>query len=148
MYYDLHVPYRTPDVAPRKKGKDKGKAKEEEPKAPPNCWAGLSATERAEVAKKVSLAGHRELAALDARLTAVGYTVIAYTVTAEQSPNVISSPFGGPDDRSLPYSSLDPRYADLAGPSQPTLVQVTRYHMRLDDGKVNPIVSFFDHTSS
>lgn len=61
MYYDLHVPYRTPDVAPKKKGKDKGKAKEEEPKAPPNCWAGLSATERADVARKVSLAGHREL---------------------------------------------------------------------------------------
>ncbi|EJT52752.1 Ribonuclease P protein subunit p30 [Trichosporon asahii var. asahii CBS 2479] len=51
------------------------------------------------------------------------------------SPNVIPSPFGGPDDRSLPYPSLDPRYAELAGPSQPTLVQVTRYHMRLDDGK-------------
>lgn len=60
MYYDLHVPYRTPDVAPKKKGKDKGKAKEEEPKAPPNCWAGLSATERADVARKVSLAGHRK----------------------------------------------------------------------------------------
>ena len=43
-----------------KKGKDKGKAKEEEPKAPPNCWAGLSATERADVARKVSLAGHRK----------------------------------------------------------------------------------------
>lgn len=31
-----------------------------------------------------------------------------------------------------------------AGPSrgeQPSLVQVTRYHMRLDDGKVHPIVS-------
>lgn len=64
MYYDLHVPYRTPDVAPKKKGKDKGKAKEEEPKAPPNCWAGLSATERADVARKVSLAGHRELTVL------------------------------------------------------------------------------------
>lgn len=60
MYYDLHVPYRTPDVAPKKKSKDKGKAKEEEPKGPPNCWAGLSATERADVARKVSLAGHRE----------------------------------------------------------------------------------------
>lgn len=65
---------------------------------------------------------------------------------AEQSNNVLPSPFGSPDNRILPYPSLDPRMASpsAAGPSQgqqPSLVQVTRYHMRLEDGKVHPIVS-------
>jgi hypothetical protein len=56
--------------------------------------------------------------------------------------NVIPCPFGTSEARALPYQELDPRFA--SGPSReasPTLVQVTRYHMRLDDGKVHPVVS-------
>lgn len=76
----------------------------------------------------------------------VGYNVVAYTVSAEQSTAVTPCPFGSADARNLPFPRLDPRFSSNssssdAGPSQPTLVQVTRYHMRLDDGKVHPIVS-------
>jgi ribonuclease P/MRP protein subunit RPP1 len=73
----------------------------------------------------------------------VGYTVVAHTVTSPQTSAVITSPFGTPEARLLPYQSLDPRFAPgpSSGSSQPTLVQVTRYHMRLDDGKMHPIVS-------
>ncbi|CAK9786931.1 unnamed protein product [Cutaneotrichosporon oleaginosum] len=129
MYYDLFLPFPTPD-APKKKAKGKGKAPE--PERPSDCWAGLSAVERDRVARGVALAGH------------LGYTVVAHTITAEQSNHVLPCSFGSPEDRLLPYPSLDPRMAAPdAGPStgQQTLVQVTRYHMRLDDGKVHPITA-------
>lgn len=73
----------------------------------------------------------------------MGYTVIAHTVTVQQSNNVVPCPFGSPEARLLPYANLDPRFATTTASSstQPTLVQVTRYHMRLEDGKVHPIVS-------
>lgn len=64
MYYDLFVPFPTPEVAASKKKKDKGKGKaapaatgEEQVKSN-DCWAGLSATERAEVGRTVALSGH------------------------------------------------------------------------------------------
>ncbi|KAL1405527.1 RNA-binding RNA processing protein rpp1 [Vanrija albida] len=141
MYYDLFVPFPTPEGAgPAKKkkenkGKNKATAAEDRSKtstpAPADCWTGLDAGERAKVARDVALAGH------------VGYNVVAYTVSAEQSNAVTPCPFGTADARVLPYPNLDPRFAKSsdAGPSQPTLVQVTRYHMRLDDGKVHPITA-------
>lgn len=76
----------------------------------------------------------------------VGYTVVAHTVTSPQSTNVIACPFGSPEARLLPHADLDPRFANTSSASsstQPTLVQIARYHMRLDDGKAHPIVSLF-----
>lgn len=60
MYYDLFVPFPVPD-APATTKKSKGKAKAapvEAGPAPTDCWAGLSSTERAEVARTVALEGH------------------------------------------------------------------------------------------
>ncbi|WOO85861.1 Ribonuclease P protein subunit p30 [Vanrija pseudolonga] len=141
MYYDLFVPFPSPEVAPAKKKKEakgKGKAADDRSKtstpAPADCWAGLDAAERVKVSRDVALAGH------------LGYNVVAYTVSAEQSTAVTPCPFGSADARTLPFPRLDPRFSTSssssdAGPSQPTLVQVTRYHMRLDDGKVHPITA-------
>ncbi|TXT07114.1 hypothetical protein VHUM_03284 [Vanrija humicola] len=128
MYYDLFLPFPTPEGLPAKKKKEaKGKATP----APADCWAGLDSAERAKVSRDVALAGH------------LGYNVVAYTVSAEQSTAVTPCPFGSADARNLPFPTLDPRFSKSsdAGPSQPTLVQVTRYHMRLDDGKVHPITA-------
>lgn len=68
MYYDLFVPFPSPEVAPAKKkkeGKGKGKAADDRSKtstpAPADCWAGLDAAERVKVSRDVALAGHREL---------------------------------------------------------------------------------------
>ncbi|BEI83538.1 hypothetical protein CcaverHIS002_0401420 [Cutaneotrichosporon cavernicola] len=130
MYYDLFLPFPT-NTPVKKKGKGKGKGNGkalDAPERPSDCWAGLSGVERDRVARGVAVAGH------------LGYTVVAHTITAEQSNHVLPCPFGSPETRLLPYPDLDPRMAD-AGPSNPSLVQVTRYHMRLDDGKVHPITA-------
>lgn len=143
MYYDLFLPFPTPDAPVKKKGKGKGKAPE--PERPTDCWAGLSGIERDRVARSVALAGHRECLS-GIQLTPVGYTVVAHTITVDQSNNVLPCPFGTPEARLPAFPALDPRMA--AGPStgqQPSLVQVTRYHMRLDDGKVHPIVRAAAH---
>jgi hypothetical protein len=64
MYYDLFLPFPTPEVAAAKKKKDKGKSKAapaEEPKAAgdrSDCWSALSGSERADVARTVALSGH------------------------------------------------------------------------------------------
>lgn len=72
MYYDLHIPYPSPDLglAGKKKkqqGKGKGKATQADeavPVLPADCWAGLSGSERAEVARQVALSGHCEYKSL------------------------------------------------------------------------------------
>ncbi|BEJ06865.1 hypothetical protein CcaverHIS641_0401340 [Cutaneotrichosporon cavernicola] len=142
MYYDLFLPFPT-NTPVKKKGKGKGKGNGkalDAPERPSDCWAGLSGVERDRVARGVAVAGHREEPSFPSMLTPVGYTVVAHTITAEQSNHVLPCPFGSPETRLLPYPDLDPRMAD-AGPSNPSLVQVTRYHMRLDDGKVHPITA-------
>jgi hypothetical protein len=55
MYYDLFLPFPTPDAPTKKKGKGKGKAPEPEAR-PTDCWAGLSGVERD---RGVALSGHR-----------------------------------------------------------------------------------------
>lgn len=60
MYYDLFLPYPLPDAPKKPKGKGKAKAVEPEVR-PTDCWAGLSALDRSNVARSVALAGHREL---------------------------------------------------------------------------------------
>lgn len=60
MYYDLFLPFPTPDAPVKKKNKGKGKAPEPVEAKPADCWAGLSGVERDRVARSVALAGHRE----------------------------------------------------------------------------------------
>lgn len=60
MYYDLFAPFPITEAPVKKKG-DKGKAKAaaaEAEAAPTDCWAGLTSTERAQVARTVALQGH------------------------------------------------------------------------------------------
>ncbi|AFR93950.1 hypothetical protein CNAG_02740 [Cryptococcus neoformans var. grubii H99] len=134
MYYDLYLPFPLPpsqeDTNSKKAKKGKGKA----PLPPPavsraDCWDGLETSARESVAKRIALTGH------------LGYSVVGCTIApGEPSNQVLPSPFQiGP-----PYPSLDPRFASPSGTSPSSssygnvpLVQVTRYHIRLDDGKAH-----------
>lgn len=68
----------------------------------------------------------------------MGYSVVGLTLSHEPSSHAYPSPFRA----SLPYPSLDPRHRSSAASSSsnPTLVQVTRYHIRLDDSKTHCLV--------
>ncbi|OXH38717.1 hypothetical protein J008_01825 [Cryptococcus neoformans] len=134
MYYDLYLPFPLPpsqeDTNSKKAKKGKGKA----PLPPPavsraDCWDGLETSARESVAKRLALTGH------------LGYSVVGCTIApGEPSNQVLPSPFQiGP-----PYPGLDPRFASPSGTSPSSssygnapLVQVTRYHIRLDDGKAH-----------
>ena len=162
MYFDLFLPFPIPEVVePTKKKKDKGKGKQPPPsslQSPDNtsCWEGLSVDERDDVAKNVALAGHCKSNALVnwhdrqklKRCGTVGYSVIGCTVSVEPSNQVTLSPFRS----ALPFPHLDPRKAyqqsSASGSSvghgrmgSPSIVQSTRYHMRLDDSKTHCLVS-------
>jgi ribonuclease P/MRP protein subunit RPP1 len=77
-------------------------------------------------------------------MSAVGYSVVGCTIAVEPSTQVNPSPFR----TSLPFTALDPRASGsanaAAGPSKgssgPSMVQVTRFHMRLDDSKTHAMV--------
>ena len=66
----------------------------------------------------------------------VGYSVIGYTLSHEPSIHARPSPFRA----SLPYPTLDPRQRSPESSSGPTMVQVSRYHMRLDDSRTHCLV--------
>ncbi|WVR05131.1 hypothetical protein IAU60_002143 [Kwoniella sp. DSM 27419] len=148
MYFDLYLPFPLPvaEDAPKKSKKGKGKA----PAAPAlstpptptkrDCWAGLETRDRDGFVQKVALAGH------------LGYSVVGCTINpGEPSNQVLPSPF----QSSLPFPHLDPRTTNIASGSSssgqtsqpgssskgasPPLVQVSRYHMRLDDNRVHPM---------
>jgi len=93
----------------------------------------------------------------------VGYSVVGCTVIAESSTSVIPSPFS----IGMPYPHLDPRHVSSGASSSespsgsvskpstspasgasgagklggPVMVQVSRFHMRLDDNKTHCLVS-------
>ncbi|WVQ70140.1 uncharacterized protein L199_008365 [Kwoniella botswanensis] len=139
MYFDLYLPFPLPpdidDGQSKKSKKGKGKAVPTPTPSTPtpvkkDCWAGIESRDREGFVKKVALSGH------------LGYSVIGLTVSPhEPSNHVIPSPFSS----GLPFPDLDPRsssYASSSGSSSKTpLVQVSRYHMRLDDNRVHPLTS-------
>ncbi|WWC61170.1 uncharacterized protein I303_103750 [Kwoniella dejecticola CBS 10117] len=139
MYFDLFVPFPlppTPDDGPSKKSK-KGKGKAVAQSSTPaenikrTCWTGLESRDKDAFVDRVSLAGH------------LGYSVVGLTVTpSEPSNQVVSCPF----TLGLPFPDLDPRFTNSGGnnvgsSSKTPLVQVTRYHMRLDDNRIHPLTS-------
>ena len=176
MYFDLFLPFPTPQVdAPPKKKKDKskGKAKADEPSSgPKSCWDGLEKENRERFAESIALSGHctsKSSSHLgdpprvpmscsllspwqpferDSELTrtVVGYSVVGCTVTDSSPSTVRPSPFRP----GLPYPNLDPRFRahpEKKGESSSeqtgaglTMVQVSRYHIRLDDSKSHCLV--------
>ncbi|KIR37021.1 hypothetical protein I352_00333 [Cryptococcus deuterogattii MMRL2647] len=134
MYYDLYLPFSLP---PSQEDDNSKKAKKGKGKAPlppvvvsgADCWDGLETSTRESIAKRIALTGH------------LGYSVVGCTIApGEPSNQVLPSPF----QKGPPYPGLDPRFASLSGatPSSSSfgkapLVQVTRYHIRLDDGKAH-----------
>ncbi|WWC69507.1 uncharacterized protein I206_103449 [Kwoniella pini CBS 10737] len=138
MYFDLFVPFPLPqesDEGPSKKSK-KGKGKAvPQPSTTSivikkDCWSGIESKDKDAFVNKVSLVGH------------LGYSVVGLTIIpSEPSNQVISSPFSN----GLPFPDLDPRFSQSnsssSSSSKTPLVQVTRYHMRLDDNRVHPLTS-------
>ncbi|OCF36540.1 hypothetical protein I316_01790 [Kwoniella heveanensis BCC8398] len=161
MYFDLYFPFPIPepDETQNKKAK-KGKGKAAVPAAETafiaaskDCWTGLESKERNGIARRAALLGH------------LGYSVVGCTINpGEPSNQVHPSPF----QTSLPFPDIDPRKWSAASAStpaassasssssssskhvastsqagsnggKPPLVQVTRYHMRLDDSRVHPL---------
>ncbi|WVW83170.1 hypothetical protein I302_105188 [Kwoniella bestiolae CBS 10118] len=137
MYFDLYQPFPLPadidDGQSKKSKKGKGKAA---PNQPPqtastpakDCWSGIESKDKDVFVKKVALSGH------------LGYSVIGLTVTpSEPSNQVIPFPFSS----AVPFPELDPRSSSHASSSssKSPMVQVTRYHMRLDDNRVHPLTS-------
>ncbi|WVQ85571.1 hypothetical protein IAT38_007737 [Cryptococcus sp. DSM 104549] len=136
MYSDLYHPFPLPidpDEGLSKKSK-KGKAKAAALAPAPGlkgCWDGVEAREREAFAKRISLSGH------------LGYSVAGCTIAPpESSTQVIPSPW----QLSVPFPELDPRSpahlpagqasaSGSASGSRPPMVQVTRYHVKLEDGK-------------
>ncbi|KAI9638347.1 RNase P subunit p30-domain-containing protein [Dioszegia hungarica] len=136
MYFDLFVPFPLAETAENQnKGKGKGKGKAPPPPAvlPTSCWTGVEPEDKEAFAKRVGLAGH------------LGFNVIAPTVVRDPEAHACPSPFV-----TLPFPHLDPRHpgessrtgeSSMAGPSRSqVLVQVTRYHVKLEDARTNPIV--------
>ncbi|WWD15862.1 hypothetical protein CI109_100286 [Kwoniella shandongensis] len=141
MYFDLYLPFPLPydveDGSSKKNKKGKGKASA--PNTTSNnrktdCWDGLESGQKDGFARRVALTGH------------LGYSVVGCTITpGEPSNQVYPCPFA----QSLPFPNLDPRSSSHhAGPSSsssssgsPPMVQVSRYHMRLDDNRVHPLTS-------
>lgn len=156
MYFDLFLPFPVPvSTETISKGKNKGKNKAA-PAVPINvstsCWSGIEPEEKEAFAKRVGLAGHREPFHRYRRSVSrvysygpVGFNVVAPTIIRDPEAHAYASPFV-----TLPFPHLDPRHpadttrnteSGLAGPSRSQiLVQVTRYHVRLDDARMNPIV--------
>ncbi|EIW69662.1 hypothetical protein TREMEDRAFT_62531 [Tremella mesenterica DSM 1558] len=128
MFYDLNVPFPLPDDGiPTGKKKDKGKMKVgPDYTIQGTYWSLLTGGEKEKVSKNVSMLGH------------LGYSVIGCTVTSEPSNIVPPCPFS----THLPFPELDPRTGTSSCSSgissgEKTLVQVTRFHMRLDDAKTH-----------
>ncbi|WVO12971.1 hypothetical protein L204_100580 [Cryptococcus depauperatus] len=133
MYYDLYLLFplldSTEDSALKKSKKRKGKAPVPHvPATPRDCWWGIDQEEKRIFAKRLALAGH------------LGYSVVGLTVSPDEpSAQVYPSPF----QVQIPYPELDPRFApgSVAGPSCSNenlpMIQVARYHIRLDDGKAH-----------
>ena len=74
----------------------------------------------------------------------VGYSVLGYTITSESSAIATPSPFRS----GLPFPNLDPRTrnsstgeSSAGGSNGLTMVQVTRFHQKLDDTKTHCLVS-------
>ncbi|WRT67089.1 uncharacterized protein IL334_004055 [Kwoniella shivajii] len=139
MYFDLYLPFPLPleveDCTSKKSKKGKGKAVSIPTPAvilkevKKDCWSGIEPRDKEVFVKKIALSGH------------LGYSVVACTVTpSEPSNQVIPSPFMS----STPFPDLDPRTSSSASDSESStspLVQVTRYHMRIDDNRVHPLTS-------
>ncbi|WVQ73789.1 hypothetical protein IAR50_003369 [Cryptococcus sp. DSM 104548] len=139
MYYDLYTPFPIPAAqadqsATKKSKKAKGKAPAPPPSVSPapvredqDCWDGLEREEREAVARRMAMIGH------------LGYSVTALTIsTGEASNHVHPSPF----QNKIPFPDLDPRSFSFSAtgssaPGRQPLVQVARYHVRLDDGKAH-----------
>ncbi|RSH91304.1 hypothetical protein EHS25_009603 [Saitozyma podzolica] len=161
MYFDLFLPFpvaSAPIQAKKKGGQGKNKASGSGASTPNptsgrrSCWDGLEVEEKDGFARTFALAGH------------LGYSVVGCTVSREPEAHAFASPFVA-----LPYPHLDPRHSHSstgvgsgssgngsgrggsgsgsgsgAAPPKakgPGMVQVTRYHFRLDDAKVNPLIA-------
>ncbi|KAK8869861.1 hypothetical protein IAR55_000429 [Kwoniella newhampshirensis] len=141
MYFDLYLPFPMPYDAEEGGSKKNKKGKW---KAIPaststtltsarkvDCWDGLESRDKDGFARRVALSGH------------LGFSVVGCTITpGEPSNQVCPCPF----QQSLPFPNLDPRsclHQSGAGSSSgsPPLLQVSRYHMRLDDNRVHPLTS-------
>jgi hypothetical protein len=81
-------------------------------------------------------AGRSAVSFVEADDSQVGYSVVACTLSHEPSPHAKPLPFRS----GLPYKNLDPRHRAEESSSGPTLVQVSRYHMRLDDSRTHCLV--------
>ncbi|WWC90106.1 uncharacterized protein L201_005039 [Kwoniella dendrophila CBS 6074] len=146
MYFDLYLPFPLPleveDGSSKKSKKGKGKAIPQQSinssiSIKKDCWTGIESRDKEIFVRKVALSGH------------LGYSVVGCTISPlEPSNQVISSPF----QTSLPFPDLDPRLSSSSSSSSQAnsstskstkspLVQVTRYHMRLDDNRVHPLTS-------
>ncbi|ODO06142.1 hypothetical protein L198_01374 [Cryptococcus wingfieldii CBS 7118] len=139
MYYDLFSPFPIPAAqadqsATKKSKKAKGKAPAPTPSASPapikenlDCWEGLERQERDDVARRMAMIGH------------LGYSVTALTISIGEATNhVHPSPF----QNKRPFPDLDPQSSNFSAPGSSNpgrtpLVQVARYHVRLDDGKAH-----------
>ncbi|GFZ46172.1 hypothetical protein JCM24511_04419 [Saitozyma sp. JCM 24511] len=162
MYFDLFLPFpvASAPIQAKKKGQGKNKASGSGASTPNptsgrrSCWDGLEVEEKDGFARTFALSGH------------LGYSVVGCTVSREPEAHAFASPFVA-----LPYPHLDPRHshsststANEGGSGLPTrasgrsgsgsgsgsgaaplkgpgMVQVTRYHFRLDDAKVNPLIA-------
>lgn len=153
-----------------KKDKGKAKAAVEDVKVPvPDYWSSITQLERERSTKSMALAGHREssypLSSLprSSRITlysrstrrttvyriadvSVGYDVVGCTITSDPSSSVIPNPFS----RTRPFPDLDPRSSSSSSTTDSSkqsrgqgrgIVQVTRFHIRLDDHKTHCFVS-------
>ena len=164
MYFDLFLPFPVAEQdQPKKKNKGKnrqpGQTGSADQGVKKTCWDGLRGEEKDAVARDIALAGHRELKMSRSVLMTVGYSVAGLTVQAEPTISITPCPFSS----GLPYPHLDPRQtpsmsaggsgggsSSTSKPAQsshqsklgtPVMVQVSRYHIRLDDNKSHPLVS-------
>ncbi|WVF72248.1 hypothetical protein IAT40_007060 [Kwoniella sp. CBS 6097] len=167
MYFDLYFPFPIPEVdeAQNKKAKKgKGKAAPAITTAASastaiakDCWSGLESREKDGIARRAALLGH------------LGYSVVGCTINPGEPSNQVhpspfqsTLPFPNLDPRQWSQtasasSSFSSSTINAQNPSsrsksngasgsqtpskgcRPPLVQVTRYHMRLDDNRVHPL---------
>ncbi|ORY33779.1 RNase P subunit p30-domain-containing protein [Naematelia encephala] len=143
MYFDLFLPFPSPretlgepSSSKKKKDKGKGRAQPSEPSSSTltlkSCWDGIDIEDKEGFSKNVALSGH------------LGYNVIGCTIPIEPSSHAPDCPFRA----HLPFPILDPRNTSSqmgssggggggGGRGGPSMVQVSRLHMRLDDSKVH-----------
>lgn len=157
MYFDLFLPFPVPqnlaEPTGKKGKKDKGKAKAPAPAPAPSVvedlnvkqgvdyWSSVTQLEKEGVTRSIALAGHcssfrQTVEEMKADAMAVGYDVVGCTISSEPSNSVVPNPFA----LAPPFPDLDPRSPTRSNAGR-RVVQVTRFHIRLDDGKTHCFVS-------